>query len=66
MARALLVALATVTSVTLARGVVPCSDNRARRCCGDGSCDGPEDASNCLADCPGVSECESAAYQCAD
>ena len=36
------------------RGVVPCTVELSKRCCGDGKCNGPENESNCLADCPGV------------
>ena len=38
-----------------ARGVVPCTEDRTKRCCGDGVCNGPEDIITCMADCPGVS-----------
>ncbi|KAL1515008.1 hypothetical protein AB1Y20_004079 [Prymnesium parvum] len=37
-----------------ARGVVPCTETRKRKCCGDDVCEGPEDMNNCLADCPGI------------
>ena len=36
------------------RTPVPCSVKRQRRCCGDGTCNGPETVVSCPADCPGV------------
>jgi hypothetical protein len=29
----------------------PCPEGQTSRCCGDGTCDGPETATNCAADC---------------
>ena len=31
-----------------------CTVEKSTDCCGDGICNGPEDANTCMADCPGV------------
>ena len=50
----LLILIIGASDASRRRRLVPCDGDRSKRCCGDGICNGPEDAITCMADCPGV------------
>ena len=50
----LLLTLSVAASIRATPRARLCDARRSKRCCGDGSCTGPETGSSCPEDCPGV------------